>query len=94
MIITDLLHDVGIKIAEEKYNSAAGNYQEIRGPAVATQSMIQNHEPEDTIRLEDYIIGGHYTAAKNDDWYSDCSKRVSWVSLNKLLPKVTLQTFY
>ena len=28
--VAAIMHDIGIKISEEKYNSSAGNYQEIR----------------------------------------------------------------
>ena len=30
-----VLHDIGIKISEEKYQSSAGKYQELEGPPVA-----------------------------------------------------------
>ncbi len=30
-----VLHDIGIHVSEEKYHSAAGNYQEIEGPPIA-----------------------------------------------------------
>ena len=33
--IAALLHDIGIKISEEKYHSSAGKYQELEGPAQA-----------------------------------------------------------
>ena len=36
-----LVHDIGIKISEEKYNSSSGKYQEIEGPAMA-QKMLEN----------------------------------------------------
>lgn len=29
------MHDIGIKVSEEKYNSSAGKYQELEGPIVA-----------------------------------------------------------
>ena len=37
--VAALTHDIGIKISEEKYNSSAGKYQEIEGPAVAQQML-------------------------------------------------------
>lgn len=33
--VTAVLHDVGIKVAEQKYNSSAGHYQQLEGPPVA-----------------------------------------------------------
>ena len=60
--ITALLHDVGIKTAEQKYQSAAGNYQEIEGPPLARGMMERRGaEPAVTDRIC-YIIGGHHTA--------------------------------
>ena len=35
------VHDIGIKISEEKYNSSAGKYQEIEGPPIA-EEMLTN----------------------------------------------------
>ena len=34
-----LLHDIGIKVSEEKYHSSAGKYQEIEGPAEARKLL-------------------------------------------------------
>lgn len=64
--ITALLHDVGIKAAEEKYNSAAGPYQEIEGPPIAETIMQQYGESDTITRRVAYIIGGHHTAAQNN----------------------------
>jgi HD superfamily phosphohydrolase YqeK len=36
-----ILHDVGIRVAEEKYGSTAGRYQEKEGPPVARQILLQ-----------------------------------------------------
>ena len=33
------VHDIGIKISEEKYNSSAGKYQEIEGPPIAEEML-------------------------------------------------------
>ena len=33
------VHDIGIKISEEKYNSCAGRYQELEGPPVAGELL-------------------------------------------------------
>lgn len=37
--IAAVVHDIGIKISEEKYNSSAGKYQEIEGPKVAEEML-------------------------------------------------------
>ena len=41
VIPASILHDVGIKVAEEKYGSAAGHYQEKEGPAVARKILLK-----------------------------------------------------
>lgn len=35
VVAAAILHDIGIHEAERKYNSSAGNYQEIEGPPIA-----------------------------------------------------------
>lgn len=64
--ITAILHDIGIKMAEKKYNSSAGKYQEIEGPPIAAEIMSGNNENSDIIERVCYIIGGHHTASKNN----------------------------
>ncbi|WP_425059159.1 hypothetical protein SCACP_38260 [Sporomusa carbonis] len=64
--ITALLHDVGIKVAEAKYNSAAGRYQEMEGPPIVKEIMERQGERQDTIDRVTYIVGGHHTPAKNN----------------------------
>jgi HD superfamily phosphodiesterase len=59
--IAALLHDIGIHEAERKYNSNAGNWQEIEGP-VAAQELLKNINLDSKI-LERvlYLIGHHHT---------------------------------
>lgn len=64
--IAAILHDVGIKLAEQKYNSAAGPYQELEGPPIAKEIMGRIGERETVISRVCYIIGGHHTPSKND----------------------------
>jgi len=45
-----ILHDIGIKEAEIKYNSTAGKYQEIEGPPIAKQILIESGIPKDRWR--------------------------------------------
>ncbi|URZ02956.1 hypothetical protein CLAUR_029900 [Clostridium felsineum] len=37
--VAAILHDIGIKESEKKYNSSAGNYQELEGPPVAKKLL-------------------------------------------------------
>ncbi len=77
VVITALLHDVGIKAAEEKYQSSAGPYQELEGPPIVRAIMSSYGEPAPLIERVAYIVGGHHTPGKNDGldfqiiWESD-----------------------
>ena len=59
--VAALTHDIGIIISEEKYNSSAGKYQEVEGPAVA-QQMLEDlqYDKAKTDRVC-YLIGHHHT---------------------------------
>ena len=59
---TAVLHDIGIKISEQKYNSSAGKYQEIEGPAVAENILrdIGGYDEEFIERVK-FLIGHHHT---------------------------------
>lgn len=59
--IAALTHDIGIKISEEKYNSSAGKYQEIEGPAVCCKMLTDLGYDKNTINRVCYIIGHHHT---------------------------------
>lgn len=66
VIIAAILHDVGIKLAEQKYKSAAGPYQELEGPPIAEAFMRKIGESDAVISRVCYIIGGHHTYSKNN----------------------------
>ena len=59
--VAALTHDIGIKISEEKYNSSAGKYQEIEGPAVAQQMLEDLQYDKAKIDRVCYLIGHHHT---------------------------------
>lgn len=65
--ITAILHDIGIKESEKKYNSCAGNYQEIEGPPVAMELLAEYNLSETILNRIHYIIGHHHTLSKVDD---------------------------
>lgn len=49
VVAAAVLHDIGIHEAERKYNSSAGNYQEIEGPPIARAILDRlGLEPERT----------------------------------------------
>jgi HD superfamily phosphodiesterase len=64
--ITALLHDIGIHEAEKKYNSTAGNYQQIEGPPLARQILSDLAVPADIIDRVCFITGNHHTYNKID----------------------------
>ena len=64
--VAAIIHDIGIKISEEKYNSSAGNYQEIEGPSVAREMLSKFEFQEKFIDRVCYLIGHHHTYSKID----------------------------
>jgi HD superfamily phosphodiesterase len=67
VILTAILHDIGIHEAERKYNSNFGPYQEIEGPPIAKRMLREMGISNRTIERVCYIIGGHHTPSKVDD---------------------------
>jgi HD superfamily phosphodiesterase len=61
VIAAALLHDIGIKEAERKYNSSAPKYQESEGPPVARRIMEGMGMDEDTIGRVCDIVGNHHS---------------------------------
>jgi hypothetical protein len=67
VMLTAILHDIGIHEAERKYNSNCGMYQEIEGPPIAKRMLREMGIRNRTIERVCYIIGGHHTPSKVDD---------------------------
>lgn len=65
--VAAVLHDIGIKESERKYNSSAGNYQEIEGPAVAMDILEEFKLDKNFVDRVCYLIGHHHTYTKIDD---------------------------
>jgi HD superfamily phosphodiesterase len=63
LLLSALLHDIGIKVSEIKYNSSSGKYQEIEGPSIAKDILKKLDIPEPIIEEVCYIIGHHHTYA-------------------------------
>lgn len=61
-----VLHDIGIKNAEAKYNSSAGQYQETEGPAVAKALLQDLDISNEIIERILFIIGNHHSYHKID----------------------------
>ena len=66
VIACALLHDVGIKISEEKLGYNTGKTQEKYGPPVA-ESLLRSIEfPPNKIEKVKEIIGNHHSPSKLD----------------------------
>ncbi|MCE5213766.1 MAG: hypothetical protein LLF83_03485 [Methanobacterium sp.] len=66
IIYSAILHDIGIKEAEKKYNSSAGNYQEIEGPIVARRILKELNIADEIINRICFIIGNHHSYQEID----------------------------
>lgn len=68
-IITELaaiLHDIGIKEAERKYNSSAGHLQEAEGPAVAAKILEDSGITGPVADRVCFLVGNHHSYTKID----------------------------
>jgi HD superfamily phosphodiesterase len=66
ILATALLHDIGIKEAERKYQSSAGKYQQVEGPPIARQILRDLGRPAPVIDRVCFITGNHHTYSKID----------------------------
>lgn len=64
VIAASVLHDVGIKVAEEKYGSSAGHYQEKEGPAIAGNILYKLGFKKEEIEQICEIIAYHHSPGK------------------------------
>ena len=64
IIPTCILHDVGIKAAEEKNGSSAGHYQEKEGPGIARKILLKYGFKKEDIDQICEIIVHHHTPGK------------------------------
>lgn len=59
--VTAIVHDIGIKVSEEKYQSSAGTYQQIEGPPVANEMLSKLDFGTELIERVCYLIAHHHT---------------------------------
>lgn len=64
VIPASILHDIGIKVAEEKYGSSTGHYQEKESPGVARSILIKLGFRKEDISEICEIIAHHHTPGK------------------------------
>lgn len=56
-----LVHDIGIKKAEQKYGACNGKLQEQEGPEEAEKMLSELHYEEAFIRRVSFLVGHHHT---------------------------------
>lgn len=68
--VTALVHDIGIKISEQKYNSSSGYYQQIEGPEEAEKLLKPFGYDNDFIERVKFLIAHHhkYNCIDNIDY--------------------------
>src|SRR3989338_8944999 len=66
VVPASILHDVGIKVAEEKYGSSAGHYQEKEGPEIARKILLKIGLKKEDIEEICQIIAHHHSPGKID----------------------------
>lgn len=65
--IVAILHDIGIKEAERKFNSSSGKHQEIEGPPVGREILSSYSLEPDLVDRVCFLIGNHHTYSAIDD---------------------------
>lgn len=64
--LASVLHDIGIREAERKYNSTMGKYQEMEGVPIARQLLANLPLNQPVVNRVLYIIGHHHTYSMID----------------------------
>ncbi|HAU87917.1 MAG TPA: phosphohydrolase [Lachnospiraceae bacterium] len=62
-----LVHDIGIKLCEQKYGECNGKLQELEGPAVARGLLEDLGYDEDVIERVCFLVAHHHTYDKVDN---------------------------
>jgi len=63
-----VVHDIGIKISEEKYGKSTGKTQEKEGPAVARKLLEDLGFESSIIKRVCFLVGHHHTYGQIDGW--------------------------
>ncbi|SDN40152.1 HD domain-containing protein [Acetanaerobacterium elongatum] len=61
-----VVHDIGIKLSEQKYGSSAGNYQELEGPPIAKKMLTELCIDAQVVERVCYLVGHHHTYGNID----------------------------
>jgi putative nucleotidyltransferase with HDIG domain len=65
VIAAALLHDVGIKVSEERHGYNNGHTQEEYGPPVAAELLRALNFPPDKLEIVTRIIGNHHSRSRH-----------------------------
>ncbi len=66
VIASAILHDVGIKLSEEKHGYNNGQTQEEYGPPIAEKMLNSIDFPDDKTAIVKEIIGNHHSPSRYD----------------------------
>jgi HD superfamily phosphodiesterase len=66
VIASALLHDVGIKVSEDKHGYNNGKTQEEYGPPVAEELLNRIDFPPDKTEIVKNVIGNHHSPSRYD----------------------------
>ena len=64
--VAAVTHDIGIKPSEQKYDSCAGEYQQLEGPPVAREMLMKLGYAPEVIERVCYLISKHHTYSNID----------------------------
>lgn len=56
-----IVHDIGIRLCEQKYGECGGKLQEIEGPALAEEMLNELMFPPGVVARVSYLVGHHHT---------------------------------
>lgn len=59
--VASIVHDIGIKNSELKYNSSSGKYQEIEGVPECEKLLSKLNFEKSVIERVSYLVGHHHT---------------------------------
>lgn len=59
--VSAVVHDIGIKISEMKYNSSAGKYQELEGPPLAKTMLLKLGFEAALVERVAWLVGHHHS---------------------------------
>lgn len=56
-----IVHDIGIRLCEQKYGECGGKLQEMEGPPLAEKMLNELTFPPEVVERVSYLVGHHHT---------------------------------